>query len=137
MVGGDTLSMVLYCCRLLGLGECDGGGNLPEESRLGIVLSLPLLPPGGNLGSDFSVACFCCSSSVFATGDGGLGCIMEDVISDASSRSLLLDTGMAAVSAALLECSESVLDEDGKEEVVGDGDEDEEDGCDGDIDSMV
>jgi len=66
-----SILLLSYCARLfLGLGDCGGGGNLPEDSRLGIMLLLllrtfSLLPPDDNsscAASDFvSILClFCC-----------------------------------------------------------------------------
>lgn len=78
------LSMV----RTVFLGECGGGGNLPEERRLGIMLPLLLLLPPPDAVDVFASAEV--SSSVLATGEGGLGCIMDGDFFDASSRSRLL-----------------------------------------------
>lgn len=82
MVGGDTDNIFLI------RGECGGGGNLPDDSKLGMMLlPLVMLPGGGFLLS--SPSPFFCPSNVFATGDDGRGSVCCDVNLDSSSSLFL------------------------------------------------
>ena len=87
MVGGD---MDIFLLR----GECGGGGNLPEDSKLGIMLPLLLLlfsddstpAPATDCLSLSPSTSWVCSSNVFATGEAGLGCMVGVLVSSSRSR---------------------------------------------------
>ena len=129
---------------------------MPDVSRLGILLHLTGRVLFLSRPASAGCCCCCCSSKVLATGDDGRGCnILLDLLS-LSSSSILFDVmpllfvrGISSSLSSLLvlcfaslplspvlpfatstsapvESLSSVLNEEGKEEVAGEGDGDEQ-----------